>query len=150
MNVRRLNYVIGTAFGVGYAPLAPGTAGSLLALVVIYLCSPVSPGLLLAAMVILFLLGVYSGGAVEKERGEDPQIVVIDEVVGMGVSLLFLPRDWRLFLLAFLLFRLFDIRKPPPINASQRLPGGWGIMMDDVIAGVYALIVVQAVYRVLF
>jgi len=82
---------------------------------------------------------------VEKDLGHDPSIVVIDEVLGMGISLLFLPRNFWLFFIAFLLFRVFDILKPPPINLSQKLPAGWGIMIDDVIAGFYALIGVHII-----
>jgi len=69
--------------------------------------------------------------------------VVIDEIVGMGIGLLYLPRNLLLFVMAFFLFRLFDIFKPPPVNASQILPAGWGVMMDDVIAGIYTLIITQ-------
>jgi phosphatidylglycerophosphatase A len=106
--------------------------------------------LLLAILFVLFWMGVYSGTKVEREVGNDPSIVVMDEVVGMGISLLFLPRDWRLFLIAFILFRLFDIVKPPPINRSQQIHGGMGIMIDDVLAGIYALAVVQIVRFVFF
>ncbi len=91
-------------------------------------------------LIVLFLLGLYTAGEIEKERGKDPSIVVIDEIVGMGISVLFLPRNWVLFLIAFFLFRIFDIVKPPPIMRSQKMPGALGIMIDDVIAGIYALI----------
>ncbi len=149
-DLRFLNYIIATAFGAGYSPVAPGTAGSLLAVLIIYYFSPIPVLLLLAILFVLFWMGVYSGTKVEREVGNDPSIVVMDEVVGMGISLLFLPRDWRLFLIAFILFRLFDIVKPPPINRSQQIHGGMGIMIDDVLAGIYALAVVQIVRFVFF
>ena len=136
-------HLIATALGSGYAPLAPGTAGSLLAVFLIYYIFPPS-WILLISILLLFFLGVYTSGKLEKIHGEDPSLVVVDEVVGMAISLLFLPRNWQLFLLAFLLFRLFDIVKPAPINSSQKLRAGWGIMIDDVLAGIYALISVQA------
>ncbi|MFZ0389020.1 MAG: phosphatidylglycerophosphatase A [Calditrichia bacterium] len=145
-----LNYLIATALGAGYSPVAPGTAGSLLALLIIYFCAPLNDFFLIAVLILLLFLGVYSGTAVEREKGPDPSLVVIDEVVGMGISLLFLPADWRLFLVAFLFFRLFDIWKPPPVDQSQDLPGGWGIMMDDVLAGFYALICTHLLNRLLF
>lgn len=137
--MRIINYILATGLGTGFSPLAPGTAGSILAVLVLYFVPPFSPWLLLAILFVLFWIGVYTGGELEKELGEDPSKVVIDEVVGMGISLLFVPHDWRLFLIAFALFRLFDILKPPPIDQSQQLPGGLGIMIDDVLAGIYAL-----------
>lgn len=100
-------------------------------------------------LIVLFLWGLYTADDVEKEKGKDPSIVVIDEIVGMGISVLFLPRNWILFLIAFLLFRFIDIVKPPPIMRSQRVPGALGIMIDDVIAGIYALILVHLL-RILF
>jgi phosphatidylglycerophosphatase A len=141
-------HLIATAFGSGYAPLAPGTAGSLLTVFLIYFIFPPS-WILLISILLLFFLGVYTSGKLEIIHGEDPSLVVVDEVVGMAISLLFLPRNWLLFLSAFLLFRLFDIVKPAPINASQKLRAGWGIMIDDVLAGIYALISVQ-ILRLLY
>lgn len=140
-----VNYIIATAFGAGYAPLAPGTAGSILCLLIVYFLTPIPLWIYITALFVLFFLGVYSGTRVEKDLGHDPSIVVIDEVVGMGISLLLLPRNFWLFFIAFLLFRIFDIFKPPPINLSQNLPDGWGIMLDDVIAGLYAFLVVQII-----
>ncbi len=148
--MRFINYLIATALGSGYSPVAPGTAGSILAVVLIYLFSPVPGWLLLTILVLLFFVGVYTSTEVEKELGEDPSRVVIDEVVGMGISVLWLPTDYRLFLIAFVLFRVFDILKPPPINRSQQLPRGWGIMIDDVLAGVYSLIVVHLIAGFVF
>ena len=140
-----IKYIIATAFGVGYVPLAPGTAGSILCLLIVYFWSPLPLFGYILLLLVLFFLGVYSGSQLEKDLGHDPSIVVIDEVVGMGIGLLLLPQNYIWFFIAFLLFRLFDISKPPPINLSQKLPGGWGIMMDDVIAGLYTLVLVQMI-----
>jgi phosphatidylglycerophosphatase A len=137
------HYILATGGGVGFFPIAPGTAGSILSLLLIYIFSPISPYILLLFILLFFFLGVYSSSQVEKDRGHDPSIVVIDEIVGMGIGLLYLPRNLLLFVMAFFLFRLFDIFKPPPVNASQILPAGWGVMMDDVIAGIYTLIITQ-------
>jgi phosphatidylglycerophosphatase A len=79
----------------------------------------------------------------ERSFGEDPSIVVIDEIVGMWISLLFLPRSIATVLAAFLFFRAFDIIKPPPARQLERLKGGWGVMLDDAAAGVYANVAVQ-------
>jgi len=135
------------SFGyVGFAPIAPGTVGSAAAFALIL---PVRwagvPGLDLAVALLLFFAGAWSARVAERHLGtEDPGPVVIDEVVGMIVSLLWLPASWPVFLAAFLAFRVFDIVKPWPAGRLERLPGGWGIMADDVMAAVYANLAVQA------
>jgi len=86
---------------------------------------------------------------VEREKGEDPSVVIIDEIVGMGISLVFLPKDWRLFVIAFILFRIFDIWKPLFIDNIQNVKGGLGIMLDDLLAGLYTLFAVHII-RILF
>lgn len=139
---RFLYHVIATAAGCGYVPLAPGTAGSILALILVYCFYP-SWWLLGLVILVLFFLGVHTSAQMEKIYGPDPSLVVIDEVVGMSISLIYLPRNYWLFLLAFLFFRFYDIVKPPPIHISQKLPGGWGVMIDDVLAGIFALITLQ-------
>jgi phosphatidylglycerophosphatase A len=145
-----LNYVVATTFGAGFSPVAPGTAGSLLAVLLVYFLSPFPVWIFILVLIILFFAGVYTGTQIEKEKGHDPSLVVIDEFVGMGISLLFLDKDWRFYLIAFILFRFFDIVKPPPINLSQKLAGGCGIMIDDVLAGLYALILTHLVVYIIF
>jgi len=145
-----LNYVVATTFGAGFSPVAPGTAGSLLAVLLVYFLSPFPVWIFILVLIILFFAGVYTGTQIEKEKGHDPSLVVIDEFVGMGISLLFLDKDWRFYLIAFILFRFFDIVKPPPINLSQKLAGGYGIMIDDVLAGLYALILTHLVVYIIF
>ena len=95
-------------------------------------------------LIALFFLAVWSAEAVAKaENQHDPAHVVIDEVMGVAVSLAFVP--WTLYTIAagFVLFRVFDITKPFPARRSEKLPGGWGIVMDDVVAGIYANIVLR-------
>jgi phosphatidylglycerophosphatase A len=103
--------------------------------------------LIISAAITAFIIfaGVWSSGRVEPIWGKDPSRVVIDEVAGMCISLLFLPADVRYLLCAFILFRFFDILKPLFIRTLESLPGGWGIMMDDVLAGFYTNILLQAV-----
>ena len=99
-------------------------------------------GALLALLIVMtFFLGVWAAGRSEKFFGRtDPGHVVIDEVAGQMVALLLVPHaPWKLLLAGFVLFRVFDISKPFPAGRAERLPGGWGIMLDDVISGVYAL-----------
>jgi phosphatidylglycerophosphatase A len=151
--------VIATVLFVGYIPWASGTLGTLLGLG-IYLIPAVQPLEVLLPLIALGLIGgVISAGAVARVEGHrlsrtaeltkarfqpgkpvhpDPSIVVIDEVVGMWISLAALPGSISAAIIAFVLFRTFDILKPFPARQMEHLPGGWGIMMDDVIAGIYA------------
>jgi phosphatidylglycerophosphatase A len=135
--------LIATVFFSGYSPFAPGTAGSLVALL-IYLIPGFENSFVLVPLVVLFFFtGVYTSSHVEKIIGHDPSIVVIDEMVGMWISLLFLPKTWIVCIAAFLLFRIFDIFKPPPARQFEHFRGGWGIMLDDIVAGIYANVSTQ-------
>lgn len=140
-------WVTGTFFGIGLIPGGPGTWASLVTaglwfVVAMNLRSAqVHVATLLAAMVVT-LIGIPAASIVEREsRRQDPGHVVIDEVAGQLVALAFVPIDAGHVLLAFVLFRLFDVLKPPPVRQLERLHGGLGIMVDDVGAGIYALIV---------
>ena len=136
-----------TVGGAGYFPVAPGTIGSAVGvgLVAALDALPFSDvwrvALLVIASTLVFLLGVWAAGQSEKFFGRtDPGQVVIDEVAGQMVTFLLSPHaSWKLLLAGFGLFRLFDITKPFPAGRAERLPGGWGIMVDDIIAGAYAL-----------
>ena len=131
-----------TFFYIGKLPFAPGSWGSLGALA-FWLFLPLSFSVHLAVILILFILGVYSSNKVSEDLADhDPSEVVIDEAVGMGISLFMLPHSLELYILAFILFRVFDIFKPSFIYRIQNLPGGCGIMLDDVLAGFFTLAVV--------
>jgi phosphatidylglycerophosphatase A len=129
----------------GRSPFAPGTAGSAAALPVFLVVRLVgSPALEAGVLVALGAVGVWSASVTERHLGViDPGVVVIDEVVGMLLTLAFMPLGWAGILTGFVLFRLFDIIKPYPCARAERLPGGWGIMADDVLAGLYANIVLR-------
>ena len=130
---------VATFFYLGKLPVAPGSWGSLGALV-LWLFLPLSYAVHLAVILTLFILGVYSSNKVAEDMHDhDPYEVVIDEAVGMGISLFMLPHSLGLYILAFILFRFFDIFKPSFIYRIQNLPGGWGIMLDDVLAGFFTL-----------
>ena len=136
--------LVSSVFFVGYVPVVPGTFGSLL-VVVLYIVIPecFSFSSILVSSIVLFFLGVWSASRCIEFWGNDPSKVVIDEVVGMLVTFLFVPLKFKTLWAGFFIFRAFDIIKPPPIRSLERLPRGWGIMADDVIAGVYANIVLQ-------
>jgi phosphatidylglycerophosphatase A len=124
---------IATGGYIGYVPTAPGTAGSVVGLGLSWLLSRWPPEVQLAALLGLFLLGVAAAGAAESRLGvKDPRAIVIDEVFGMALALVFVPFQLGYAVAAFALFRLLDIVKP--MAALERLPGGWGIMCDDAVA----------------
>jgi phosphatidylglycerophosphatase A len=138
--MRVIYYTLGTGFGLGYSPIAPGTAGSILATLVAFFVIKGNAPYLIIATIVVFTVGVIASSYIEKEQEiKDPSLVVIDEIVGMWISVLIIPHVWWSFLIAFALFRFFDVVKPFPANNLQKLRGGLGIMIDDVIAGVYAL-----------
>ncbi len=141
--------IAATLFYLGKLPIAPGTWGSMGALI-LWLFLPVTTSVHLSAILLLFVLGVYSSHKVAKYmQVHDPSEVVIDEAVGMGISLFMLPHSYGLYLLAFIVFRIFDILKPSFIYQVQNLPGGWGIMLDDVLAGLFTLAIVSGIASIL-
>jgi phosphatidylglycerophosphatase A len=143
--------IISTGLGVGYSPLAPGTMGALLILIVFWICPEMSSLQLLLVIIGLTVIGIYTATVTEREmqskvgqdRGRDPGIIVIDEIIGMLIALFALPKTSRFMIIAFILFRIFDIMKPYPARRMEKLPAGWGIVMDDVIAGIYANLAIQ-------
>ena len=130
---------LATGFGSGYSPLAPGTAGSAVGLLLWWPLHALPLAQQLAAIALVSLAGVAAAGHVARRAGiEDPGIVVVDEIAGMWVSLLLLPLTPATAAAGFLLFRVMDVLKPYPARQFEQLPGGWGIMADDLMAGVYA------------
>ena len=117
---------------------------------ILWLFLPVTTSVHLSVILILFVLGVYSSQQVATYmQVHDPSEVVIDEAVGMGISLFMLPHNYVLYLLAFTVFRIFDILEPSFIDQVHNLPGGWGIMLDDVLAGVFTLAIVSGIASIL-
>lgn len=137
---------IATWFGCGYWPKGPGTAGSaaaiLLGLSINHLWRMPAAGFGILAVLLLFP-GIWAAGQVARDTGKkDPQFVVVDEVIGQWVTLAGATAlNWKSWLAAFLLFRIFDIWKPFPVRRIESVPGGAGIVLDDVMAGVYAALV---------
>ena len=141
--IDRLGLAIATVCGVGYAPVAPGTFGSAAGLLVWWLL-PASPVVQGAAILVIFAAGSWGGSIAERHFGRtDPGQVVIDEVMGMLVTLFLNPVGWGGALAAFLLFRVFDVIKPYPANRLEQLHGGVGVMADDGMAAVYANLVLR-------
>jgi phosphatidylglycerophosphatase A len=139
---------IATGFFSGYAPIAPGTAGSAAALAFFLIPWFADVRILIPATCVMFALGGIAADKAERLLGQDPSVVTIDEVAGMWISLWFVPLSLYAAVGAFFVFRLFDIVKPYPARYFDRKHGGWNIMLDDVVAGVYANIVMQVAVRI--
>ena len=133
---------VATGCGVGWAPLAPGTVGSALAAVIVW-GVPFSRTGLLLFFVAVTLVGTWAAHRAERQLGaKDPGAIVIDEVAGMTLAVLPFPPTVPVLIAGFVLFRILDITKPFPARVSQRVAGGLGVMVDDLIAGLYALVVI--------
>jgi phosphatidylglycerophosphatase A len=140
-------FLIATWFGCGYAPKAPGTAGSLAALLIAIALNwygGYGRWTLLLLTALLLAPGIWSAGIVAKRTNKpDPQIVVVDEVIGQWITLAGAATfNWKTYLAAFVLFRLLDMWKPTPARQFENFPGGWGIVADDVMAGVYGALAI--------
>jgi phosphatidylglycerophosphatase A len=133
-------------FGTGLMPFAPGTFGSLVGVALFWIMAGMSPGSYAAVVAVMFVAGVFICGQTARDVGAvDPGFIVYDEVVGFLVAMYLLPADWRWIAAGFVIFRLFDIWKPFPIHwIEDKLGLGSGIMADDVIAGLYTLIILHA------
>ena len=147
-SLRHPGTLLATWFGAGYLPKAPGTWGSVAALPFAWIISSYFSwqGLALATLLI-FVVGLWAAKVFEIKSGEhDPGAIVIDEVAGLWLTLIVVPPEPVLYLTGFLLFRLFDIRKPWPVSwADKSLPGAWGMMVDDIFAGIYAAMTLMAI-----
>lgn len=141
---------LASAFGAGFSPLAPGTAGTLAALPLAWALNLAPLWLRLALIVAMLPASAWVCGAAAHQDGEkDPSWIVLDEVLGFLVSTVFVSANLTAYLAAFLLFRLFDIIKPPPAgDIDRRLPGGWGILLDDVFAGLYTALSLALLERI--
>ncbi len=134
--------LVATGLGIGFFPVASGTAASLFALALYAIIPGFAGNVVVSACAIAALsaLAVPAASAAEREFGHDGSPVVVDEIVGQWIAIAGLPATPAAMLVAFVFFRAFDIVKPFPAGRSQRLPGGWGVLADDVIAGVYAAV----------
>jgi phosphatidylglycerophosphatase A len=148
--MQRFGLFIATCGYLGYVPIAPGTFGSAAGLAVFYAVrSSGSITVELAAIVILFAVGVWSGTAAEHHFGGiDPGPVVLDEVVGMLITLAFLPVNLTGAIVGFLIFRVLDVAKPWPSAQFEKLPGGLGVMADDGMAAVYGNLLMRGVIAI--
>lgn len=145
-----------TALGSGYSPIAPGTAGAIVGCVALWLfekyhliSTTTTPILFISLITVTTILGIIATNKLETEWGKDPQKVVIDEVIGMWITMLFIPLTWLNLLIGFVLFRFFDIAKPLGVRKMESLGGGLGVMADDMLAGIYGNIVLLIIVKFL-
>lgn len=143
--------IVATGFGAGFSPIAPGTIGSIAACILLYFVTLFFPEnytfyIFHLILIILFTaLGIFAVNKLENEWGHDSPRFTIDEIVGMWISVLFLPFTLQNIFIGFILFRFFDILKPFGIRSLEKVHGGWGVMLDDMLAGVYANIILRAI-----
>ncbi len=137
-----------SGFGAGWLPVAPGTWGAAVAALATWPLAALAPAqatLVLTILIVVFTwIGAMGSDVLRAEWGEDPKQTVIDEMAGMWISVIGLPLTWPVVLAGFFLFRFFDILKPLGVRRMESIDGGWGVMLDDVLAGVYANILLQA------
>ncbi|MEO5346838.1 MAG: phosphatidylglycerophosphatase A [Magnetococcus sp. YQC-9] len=142
----RFAFILATFFGSGLLPKAPGTWGTVAAVPLAFFCQWLGTFGFWTILAVVTVLGVWSAGVVCRVTGrEDPSEVVIDEVAGFLLTMIDGPLGGAGMVVGFVLFRLFDIFKPWPVNALERLPGGWGVMADDLAAGVYAAMILHGI-----
>lgn len=139
---------IATLFSVGKFPKAPGTVGTLATIPLWYFLAQTGPLIYMVVTFLLFPLGVMAAQAYENHIGKhDSKEIVIDEVVGFLITMTWLPLTWQSVVIGFTVFRILDIVKPPPIRQlDQKVQGGFGVMVDDVVAGIIGSIIMQLIY----
>ena len=148
--MKKVAWFIGTGSGVGLAPVAPGTFGTAAALLIYYVL-PIPSGSPIFLLIILIglVVGIWATGILSTDNNPDPGKAVWDEYVGLWITCFLLPKTWEWLILAFFIFRILDILKPWPIRRVESLPKGWGIMLDDVLAGIYGNLCIN-ITRILF
>ena len=140
--MKRLILALSTGFGLGYSPIMPGTAGTLLGIPLIYIWPSNA-----ALIITLIVLGTWTAHQAEKYLGHDNPKIVIDEIAGLAIAMAGINFIW--VIPAFLIFRFFDIVKPQPIKSLQDLPGGWGVMADDLAAGLITNIILRLIQQLI-
>jgi len=154
--VKTIYKLTATALGAGYSPFAPGTMGAIVGCIALWLLEKYNlisttstPILFIGLIVITTILGIIATDKLEEDWGKDPSKVVLDEVIGMWITMMFVPFSFLNVLIGFGLFRFFDIAKPLGIRKLESLKGGVGVMADDILAGIYANITLQIIVYII-
>ena len=142
--MRRFILLLATGFGAGYSPIAPGTLGTLLAIPIYFFLSEISFPLYQLTLLTFFFLSCWISGQAQQYFGKtDDQRIVIDEMMGFLVAMLWVPKTPLFILVGFILFRFFDTLKPFPIRRFEKVRGGFGVVLDDVMAGIFANVILR-------
>ena len=149
MKINLFEKIIGSGFFTGYSPFASGTVGSIAAIIIYLIPGFEELFIIIPATIIFIVYGIFIGTKFEAEYGKDPAQCTVDEVAGTWISLIALPKTVGIIVSAFFLWRILDIIKPPPARNLERLKGGLGIMIDDVVSGIYTLIIMHLVVYLL-
>jgi len=144
--MNRFFLLFAAGFGVGYSPIAPGTLGTLITIPIYYFLSAIRSPIYEVTIIAFFFLSVWISEKAEIFFGKrDDSRIVIDEMMGFLITMLWIPKTAIFIIIGFFLFRFFDIVKPPPIRLIERARGGFGVVLDDVVAGVYSNIILQII-----
>ena len=149
MKINFFEKLIGSGFFTGYSPFASGTVGSIAALLIYLIPGFEQLFIIIPAIIIFLVYGIFLGDKFEAEYGKDPAQCTIDEIVGTWISLIALPKTAWIIVSSFLLWRILDIIKPAPARNLEMLKGGLGIMIDDVVSGIYTLIIMHLIVYLL-
>ncbi len=150
MKLSIIDKALGSFLFTGYIPFASGTWGSLAALGIYLIPGFENPNILVILISFFIVIGIPIGSKFEKFYGKDPAQCTIDEAVGTWISLLFIPKNIFFVPLSFVIWRLLDILKPFPARQAEKIKGGWGIMLDDIISGLYTFILMQIILYFVF
>lgn len=145
MKISSWEKFLGSGFYTGYIPFASGTFGSLAALLIFLIPGFEKIYILIPFILVFIVVGIKIGDKFDKIYGKDPSECTIDEVVGMWITLIYVPKTFLYILISFIVWRILDIIKPYPARDSEQLAGGLGIMMDDIIASFYSLVIVHII-----
>ncbi len=143
MNPNWFEKMIGSVFFTGYSPVIPGTISSFVALLIFLIPGFENPTVMLIVISVFTVWGIELGNKFEKKYGKDPSECTIDEFVGTWISLLFVPKVYWILAIDFVIWRLFDIIKPFPARTLEKLSGGKGIMLDDIVSGAYSFVIIH-------
>jgi len=145
LQINSLEKLIGSGLYSGFSPVASGTAASLVALLIYFIPHFEQLYIIVPVSILFFLYGIPLGTKFEKIYGKDPKQCTIDEFIGMWISLIALPKTAGIALTAFFVWRILDIIKPPPARKLEKINGGFGIMIDDVVSAIYTLLIMHVV-----
>ncbi len=149
MKINFIEKLLGSGFYSGYSSVASGTVGSLVAILIYLIPGFEKLFIIIPATICFFFYGIFIGNKFEAQYGKDPSQCTIDEIVGTWISLIALPKTLWIIVVAFLVWRILDIIKPPPARGLEKLKGGLGIMIDDVVSGIYTLIIMHLIVYLL-